>query len=592
MTSPSSSSFLLKSILNVSVAQVTPSVTPQPRRQSREAPPPLSAVQKNNNNIAPYDTMKEKDRVEYNETAVQQNNKLITNDMESGPGSVQKTIPIGTSANGNNGNVLVPSSVRIHFIGKKSDIPERVLGSECSADSEKKISSPSLPMTSVPNPISIPLKSENNNSSYTPSSSSMSASASLLEALSIVPKCSSPLPVAKQNVPVQVPVSIPVSLSVSVPVGDVVVPRRMSVSQLFQTQPTPARAAPAATTTVTTSFLQNTSVQQVQHSMQSGRGIVTQVEVPMIGTNTNNRVINRIPLEQVFQSSVIVSDATIAMSQSKENMTKSESLFSMLKLLPKDAESTDPVKFIDSKQSKAMPGVEQFFISPSSLSSLSSSVPVGTETAGSKTFRNVVNAEYTSSVKSSATPSTLGYKTDRADSKHVATINTNMNTNTQPSALPLSTRYTPASFFASSSNSVTPNPPLCTSPPTFPLRVPTHTASLSGASQVPLHTDTVPHRLPLGLTSSVPLYTPAVDRRRSTPSPPSLTIKSAPSEYEYVTPLSGTSLQGSLAQNGNGNSALSHILGPPKIPDQVQGPVPTQMKFLSPSDLTGYIRKF
>ena len=572
VTSPSSSSSLLKSILNVQVAQVAPPVTPIARRLSRDAPPPLSSLHKNGHNSSPLDgASREKEKTENNEVVgkAQQENKFSANVTESSPGSVQKIIPLGYS--GNTGGGLIPSSVRIHFIGKKNEIPEKVRGPECLENSDKKISlsSPVSSMTSVPNPTSVPSKTENNTSFFTPSSSSLSASASLLEALSIVPKCSSPFPVAKQNVSVQGPVSIPVS--VPVPVVDVAVPRRMSVSQLFQTQPTAATTA----RTPTGNQVQNKSIQQVQ---SSGGGGMPTIET---NTNSNNRLINRIPIEQVFQSSSVVSEVAISVSQSKENMTKSESLFTMLKLRPNETEQSDPVKFADSKQSKAIPGVESFFVPPS-VSSLSASVSAGTETAGSKPFRNTATTEYTSSVKSSATPPALGSKTDRVDSKHT-------NSNTQPSALPLSTRSSPASFFASSSSSVTPKPPLSTSPPTFPQRVPSSlTAPLTAsASQAP-HTDTLPaHRLPLGLTSRVSLNTTG-DRSRSTPSPPSL-IQSAPSQHEHITPSSRVSLHGSLGQNGK--NELSHIT-PQKIPDQVQVPLPTPLKFLSPSDLTGYIRKF
>ena len=70
----------------------------------------------------------------------------------------------------------------------------------------------------------------------------------------------------------QGPVSIPVC--VPVPVVDVAVPRRMSVSQLFQTQP-----AAATTAGTTTGYqVQNKSIQQVQQVQSSGGGAMATIE--------------------------------------------------------------------------------------------------------------------------------------------------------------------------------------------------------------------------------------------------------------------------------------------------------------------------
>ena len=360
---------------------------------------------------------------------------------------------------------------------------------------------------------------------------SSSASASLIAALSIQTK-----PAVERGLTPPPPPHIVQEVTT----GETNVPRRMSVSQLFQSQ-----------SKISIKIPKNETAEAEGVKRQPSTGVEPSVSVAAV--------------ESGSRSTVTAAVACAGPSQQKESSSKSASLCSMLNMPQKDAKLSEQVPaqvqlpFKSSQQSKAMPSTG----SPARNANY----------ASPKSF---VSAASGSTI--SLTPQALA-KVELADPKNTTSTSTS-NAQTRAGI----TGSSPSPFFASSSVYSSAQPPTSTSPPIFSARKLTPTKS-SGSSPM-----TIP--VPQGLPPAVPDIS----------SSPSSYIISALSQYISLSagftshPVVGavskvdktqSQAQSQIQSQTAANSAeiLELVQGPPSTPSPA-------MKSLSPSDLTGYIRKF
>lgn len=536
VTSPSSSSFL-KSMLNVSSAPPPISiVTPESKHPVRTAPPPLSAssayIESAHDNLSePAGIGAGADSSAESET--------------QGTPAPSVGSPFGNSSRGGNGGGLIPGVLRLKSMAKKEKsvaaeplpTPIAPVPTPVSVPSPSPIRVPVPSSTSAPTPttssslafIAATSTSTSSASSFPSVTVSSSASASLIAALSIQTK-----PAVERGLTPPPPPHIVQEVTT----GETNVPRRMSVSQLFQSQ-----------SKISIKIPKNETAEAGGVKREPSTGVEPSVSVATV--------------ESGSRSTVTAAVVCAGPSQQKESSSKSASLCSMLNMPQKDAKLSEQVPaqvqvpFKSSQQSKAMPSTG----SPARNANY----------ASPKSF---VSAASGSTI--SLTPQALA-KVELADPK-----NTTSTSNAQTRAG--ITGSSPSPFFASSSVYSSAQPPTSTSPPIFSARKLTPTKS-SGSSPM-----TIP--VPQGLPPAVPDIS----------SSPSSYIISALSQYISLSagftshPVVGavskvdktqSQAQSQIQSQTAANSAeiLELVQGPPSTPSPA-------MKSLSPSDLTGYIRKF
>jgi hypothetical protein len=468
------------------------------------------------------------------------------------------------------------------------------------------LSSPSPPVSvpSIPSPISISsppsahvtppgehsLKPQNSSPASYMGTHSPSASAILLASLSI--QSTPPATTATLNAvaaaitaPAPTVTQTPQSIPERTPLAEVSTSRRMSVSQLFQTR-----------TNGTTTICEQSSATTAT-TMTGGSQVV---EV------TIKKEVSVIPVSVATTSTSVGSGASASEAQpiqEKERSPRSTSLFNFLKIPPKANEITEASLSSSSVRSVAIPLPVPVSKTPSTSTSAKASAaavvtaqPSQPSSSAPQLVHTPINALLAAAAVSRIPATTIDKSGNivKVDLKALQRSTSAATAAPVPAPVPaptLSSSFSaPSSFYAAAS---APSAPC--SEPLF-----SHTQSPQSLSpHTTARTSSPPSIVPI--PAPAPLTPPVSYFIRSDPSiTDAADIIKSPSSYsasalsQYLSTVPGISF------NSGPGSTCSTDTPPARTPSEIPEPVRARtpahislpMKCLSPSDLTGYIRKF
>ena len=610
-TSSSSSSFL-KSMLNVvpPVPTIPFVSSPDTKGVKRTPPPPLSASlhqlgsASNVKDQAPIERPLEPPAV----VATVEVTVAVGVAAGAGAGNglnlSQKTEPKATlskieSPNGKASNGgLEPGIIRL-----------RRMASYGSA-SNVGISSPSppVPVSSIPSPISISsppsahvtppgehsLKPQHSSPASYMGTHSPSASAILLASLSIQSTPSATTATLKAvaaaiTAPAPAVTQTPQSIPERAPPAEVSTSRRVSVSQLFQSRTN-------GTTTI---------CEQSSDTVVTG-GTSQVVEI------TVKKQISVIPVSVATASTSASATASASEAQpiqEKERSPRSTSLFNLLKIPPKATEITEPSGSSSSVRSVAIPMPVPASKTPSTSASTSAKAaaaataavvtaqPSQPSSSAPQLVHTPINALLAAAAVSRIPATTIDKSGNivKVDLKGLQRSTSAATAAAVPVPVPtptLSSSFSaPSSFFAAASAPSAPCSEPLFSHTQSPQSLSPHTTARTSSPP-----SIVPIPAPFPLTPLVSYFVrsgPSVtDAPDVIKSPTSYSSASALSQYLSTVP--------GISFNSGSGSTCSTDTPPARTPSEIPEPVRARtpahislpMKCLSPSDLTGYIRKF
>ena len=464
--------------------------------------------------------------------------------------------------------------------------------------------SPPVPVLSISSPISISsppsahvtppgehaFKPQNSSPASYMGTHSPSASAILLATLSIQstpPATTATLKAVAAAITAPAPTvtQTPQSIPERTPLAEVSTSRRMSVSQLFQTR-----------TNGTTTICEQSSATTA--TTVTG-GISQVVEV------TVEKQVSVIPVS-VATTSTSASASEAQPIQEKERSPRSTSLFNFLKIPPKATEITEPSLSSSSVRSVAIPMPVPASKTPSTSASTSAKAaalvtaqPSQPSSSATQLVHTPINALLAAAAVSRIPATTIDKSGNIVKVDLKALQRSTSAATAAPGPVPaptLSSSFSaPSSFYAAASAPSAPCSEPLFSHTQSPQSLSPHTTARTCTSSPP---SIVPIPAPAPLTPPVSYFI------RSGPSVTDAaaaadTIKS-PSSYsasalsQYLSTVPGISF------NSGPGSTCSTDTPPARTPSEIPEPVRARtpahislpMKCLSPSDLTGYIRKF